>query len=340
MSSRLDTKPQIWKLASDLGLRPGGSPTQAILKFVKRRVRGIVKKFGCQSLQDLLIATAAEVETVFEEVHSDHDLQQIRAKYIGMGETGFANLEADLRGAEDYAITIRRVKQQEWELPFVSVIDCRGDKVYRTYFSKWHELAHLLTLTPQMRLVFRRSHSRCAARDAEEMLMDVIASDMGFLHDFISGASSMEISFETIRHIKDEYCQDASVLAATIGIVKALPTPCLLLEARPALSKRESDRNLVIDLGFEEEAVRAQLRAVHVTVNTAAREAGIQFHKNWRVPNKSVIARVFEEGGYSEATEDLDWWTTSDGGSLDQCAVVVKAKKTWDSVQALLIPQI
>jgi len=339
MSSRLDSKPQIWKLASDLRLTSGDSPTRSILQFVKRRVRRIAKNFGCQSLEGLLTATAAEVQTVFEEVHSDSDLQQIRAKYVSRDETGFANLEADLRGSEDYAITIRRVNREEWEPPFVSVIDCRGGKVFRTYFSKWHELAHLLTLTPQLRLVFRRSHSGCAGRDPEEMLMDVIASDMGFLQDFIPGATSAEISFETIRQIKDEYCQNASVQAATIGIVKALPTACVLLEARPALSKRESFRDSVMDLGFEECKPKPALRAVHVTVNGAAREAGIQFHRNWRVPKESVISRVFEEGGYSEATEDLSWWTTSDGGSLGQCEVVVKARKSWESVQALLIPK-
>lgn len=36
------------------------------------------------------------------------------------------------------------------------------------------------------------------------MLMDVIASEMGFLQDLIPGAESEEISFERIRQIKDE----------------------------------------------------------------------------------------------------------------------------------------
>lgn len=141
-SSRLDSKPQIWKLASDLRLPSGNSPTGSILRFVKRRVRQIAKKFSCQGLQSLLAATAAEVDTVFEEVNSDGDLQQIRAKYVKRGEVGFANLEADLRGSDDYAITIRRINREEWEPLFVSVIDCRGGKAFRAYFSKWHELAH------------------------------------------------------------------------------------------------------------------------------------------------------------------------------------------------------
>jgi hypothetical protein len=340
MSSRLDSKPQIWKLASDLGLSISDSPTRSIVQLVARRVRRISKDFHCKTLRDLLTATAAGVETVFEEIHSDSDLYEIRTKYLNKGEKGFAILESDLQGSDDYAITIRRVNREKWEPQFVSVIDCRGDKVFRTYFSKWHELAHLLTLTPQLRLVFRRTHSGCAARDPEEMLMDVIAGDIGFLQDFVHSGIEADVSFETIRRIKEECCPDASVQAATIGIVKALPVPCILVEAKMALRKCQTSDAAQMRPGVDGATPTPALRAVHVTVNGAARDAGIQFHKNWRVPADSVTSRVFAEGGYSESLEDLSWWITSDGGSLDPCPVLVKAKKVWDSVQALIIPQV
>ena len=51
-----------------------------------------------------------------------------------------------------------------------------------------------------------------------------------------------------------------------------------------------------------------------------------------------MIARVFSEGGYAEADEDLSWWSTSSGGRLSPLAVRVKARKAGDTVQALLIP--
>jgi hypothetical protein len=170
--------------------------------------------------------------------------------------------------------------------------------------------------------------------------MDAIASDVGFFRDFLLSDSSTNISFESIRRIREEYCPDASVQAATIGIVKALPVPCILLEARMALRKQESVNALQIGLGIGELVPVPTLRAVHVTVNNAARDIGIRFHKNWRVPIESVISRVFADGGYSESAEDLSWWATSDGSSLDPYPVHVKARKAWDSVQALLIPQI
>ena len=67
------------------------------------------------------------------------------------GEKIFATLEQEL--SEDvFAITYRRNNGEYWEREFVSVIDSRGSKASRVYFTKWHELAHLLTLIDQLRL--------------------------------------------------------------------------------------------------------------------------------------------------------------------------------------------
>lgn len=232
------------------------------------------------------------------------------------------------------------MKQERFEPQFVSVIDCRGDKAFRCYFSKWHELAHLLTLTPQMRLVFRRTHVSTVDQDPEEALMDVIAGEMGFLRDFLPGDTGNDISFDSIQQIREEYCPNASAQAATIGIVKALPLPCILLEAKMALRKDEAASALQMGLGIGEARPTPALRAVHVTVNGAAREAGIRLHKNWRVPEQSIVSRVFNEGGRSRSTEDLSWWVTSSGSRLDPCPVAVEAKKSRDSVRALLIPEV
>jgi len=340
MTTRLDSKPQVWTLAADLGLPTSEKPSRTIVDFVTRRIRKISKKFSCTCLNELLNATAGEVSTLFEEIHSDDDLRQIRLRYVSKGETAFANLEEELSGSKDYAITIRRMHREGWEPQFVSVIDFRLDKVYRSYFSKWHELAHLLTLTPQMRLVFRRTHSASAALDPEERLMDVIASELGFFREFLPNEVGDDVSFEMIERIRQECCPAASRQAAMIGIVKALPQPCILIQAEMALRKSEAARatQMVMDMGLADPT--PALRAVYVTVNDAAKEQGVNFHKNWRVPEESVISRVFESGGYAASLEDLSWWTTSGGSHLAAFPVMVKAKKNWNAVVALLVPRL
>jgi hypothetical protein len=323
--NRLDAKAQIGKLASDLGLKKTSKPVSQIVHFVRKRIRYIAAKYKCQSLQALLKAAAGDLGTVFREVHSGADLETIVKQYVAKGEAIFANLPNELR-KNDYGITIKRQRAQAWEPPFVSVIDCRGDKIFRSYFTKWHELAHLLTLTPQMRLVFRCTHG-AALQDPEEALMDIIAGELGFFSELLPIDGASDVSFKNIDRIRSEFCPEASYQASLIGIVKALPQPCTLLHVEHAHKKRQDPDE------------PPALRAIHVTVNQAARDAGLQMHRWWRVPENSVIHEVFRRQRYAEAQENLDWWTTSDGGKLPSCPILVKAKPASDFVLALVIPQ-
>src|ERR1700716_3125122 len=106
MSVRLDSKPQIHTLASDLGLRHTSKPCHEILRSVEARVRAISKRFKCKTLNELLFAIANEIGTVFKEIHFEHDLQSLRDEYVQKGELIFANLENELGRPDDYGITI------------------------------------------------------------------------------------------------------------------------------------------------------------------------------------------------------------------------------------------
>ena len=335
--SRLDSKPQIGKLAGDLGIKASDKPVAEIVDYVRRRIRKVVKTYDCANLADLLKAAAHDAKTVFREVHCDEDLNQIIAEFVPHGETIFANLRNELRD-QDYAITLKRQHAAKFDLPFVSIIDCRGPKAFASYFTKWHELAHLFTLTPQMRLVFRRTHA-AAAVDPEESLMDVIAGEMAFWPDFLNADRDQEISFGLIDRIRKDFCPQASLQASTIGIIKALPKPCILLTAQ--LSLKKGQKFGTAQLRFANTPPPTpELRVVHVSVNRVAREHGLQMHPHWRVPERSVIYQAFDQRGAFDAIEDLDWWSTSDGGQLASCKVLVKAKFSVESVTALVIPQL
>jgi hypothetical protein len=336
--SKLDSKPQIWKLAVDLGLGSTSRPVAEILSHVKQRVRNVAQQFSCATLNDLLNATAGEVRTVFKEIHSNDDLQSLQSTYFALGETGFANLHSEL-DSQGYAITLKRMNPAKWDRAYISVIDCRGEKAFRAYFSKWHELAHLLTLTQQTRLVFRRTHAT-ALLDAEEGLMDLIAGEVGFLADFIPLYGFSDISFEMIESVRRQVSPDASFQAASIGIVRALTRPCILLQARLALKKSEEPNKAQLTLAIPlHDGPTPTLRAVHATTNQAARDIGIYLPKNWKVPAESVIARVFESGGSAQAQENLSWWRTSSGTRLPDCPISVEARRVGDSVIALLVPE-
>ena len=235
------------------------------------------------------------------------------------------------------AITFRRTRPREGDRQFVSVIDCRGSKGWRSYFSKWHELAHLLTLTQQARLTFRRTHAEPETKDPEEALMDVIAGVIGFFPELVQPHVVGEISFEQVSEIRGRLCPDASHQASLIGLVNAWPTPCVLVDARLGLRDRERRARSQGAFDFHDGPAPV-LRAVHVTANAAAERSGILIPRNMRIPEQSVIARVLADGvDYLEAQEDLGWWQSSSGRALESRRMTVKARRRW-SRGGLLLP--
>jgi hypothetical protein len=338
MSPKLRSDLQIARLAADLRLHTNGDPVAAILEFCKKRIHGFLKEFRCTNFNELLSAAAANLETLFIEIHDDRDLERVRREYVTLGELAFVTL-SDQLGPDVYAITFKRAHPGEGDRRFVSVIDCRGSKAWRCYFSKWHELAHLLTLTQQARLKFCRTHAEPETKDPEEALMDVIAGEIGFLSELVRPHAIGQISFERISELRDRLCPEASQQASLIGFVKAWPTPCVIVEAR--LGLRDHERRGLSQNSFEfHEPPTPALRAVHVTSNTAAENAGVLIPRNMRIPERSVIAKVLADGITSlEAEEDLGWWESSGGRRLESRPLTVKARRRWDGAEALILPR-
>jgi hypothetical protein len=292
---------------------------------------------GCSTLSDLLEAIASKLGTIFETASNDLELRRIKQKYLEKDEKAFVQLEENL--SEDvFGITFKRCNRELWEPEFVSVIDCRGAKAARSYYTKWHEISHLLLLTDQMRLSFQRTHYPTTLKDPEEALMEVVAGACGFYPPIIQAYAKGEISFEAIENLHEKLCPEASQQSSLIGFVKAWPYPCLLVHCEMALRKHEQTMLNQDMFNFKGIPVPS-LRATHVTTNEEARKACFTIFENMRIPEDSIINRVFAERiSYGEVEEDLRWWETSDGTILSKCRVRVKAKGSWNSVDALIIP--
>lgn len=335
MASKLSSSPKIGKLAHDLGIKSSVNPVADIVAFCEKKIKKFLKDFPeCDTLHGLLEWVAGQLGTSFVEIHSDLDLDNVKAEYINLGEKVFASLESWL--TEDVGgITIRITTAEPWEKQYVSIIDCRGGKARKAYFTKWHELAHLLVLTDQMRLCFKRT-LHLSEKDPEEVLVDIIAGRFGFYPPLIHPHAGNKISFDGIEAARHSLCPDASYQATYIGFVKAWQKPCILLQCRPALKKHQNGHLFQESFSFDG-MPEPELRAVSVTANEAARETGLNIFKNMRVPKASAIYSVFsEEHDSLNAYEDLSWWTTSDGTVLSQKKVFVQSKRVGDDVYALI----
>lgn len=307
----------VHKLAADLGLKASSNPIAAILAYCDQKVGGFLQEMDrCDSLAELLNWVEARVGTKFCNIQTEGDLQSIVAKYVARGEKIFAGLQAELT-AEVYGITYRLQNAEAIAPPYVSIIDCRGEKSARAYFTKWHEIAHLLTLTDQQRLRFTRSHSKHDKKDPEERLMDIIAGKFGFYDRIFHKMVSDNISFSELERVRQVLCPEASLQSSLISFIKYWPAPCIFLRANVALNRKEQ-----LDAGqgaFDFfDAPIPVLRGVEVSVNDLAREGGFQLFPNMRIPESSIVHTVFRNGGGSaNSIEDFHEWNNRSSGEVN-----------------------
>lgn len=327
----------VHRLAADLRLKSSANPVQALLSYCHRRVRKFLKDYGeCSTVSELLELLANKLGTRVIEINTDEELSALKSEYVNRGELMFAALDHQLVGSDDYGITLRLTHPQPWEQSYISIIDCRGKKRQKKYHTKWHELGHLLILTDQSRLAFRRSHEFGHPKSAEESLVDSIAGEMSFYPDLIKPHLDGPISFETIEQIRQSLCPEASIYSAVLNLSKLWPTPCVWIEARLAMKKSEETAQESFSFRKPPERV---LRAVHTAANEPARERRLNIIPRFRVPKSSVISRVFEQGlSFGEAFEDLAQWESSGGTQLGPCKVRVQVKRIGESIHALIVP--
>jgi hypothetical protein len=331
---------QVYQLARDLGIRVS-KPNQlvsAIMQYCEQRISQLMQGLpGCETLTELLGWVANRLGSSFIMIHTDEDLQRVKQEYLERGELGFVQLEDEL-APHAFGLTIKRQHREPWEQEFVSIIDCRGEKAVRSYFTKWHELAHLLTLTRQKRLVFRRTHAAVNGGHPEERLMDIIAGHFGFYPRIARKFMSGEISFNAIERLREQLCPEASLQSSLINFVRCWSHPCILLRAELALKKSEEAQLCQGRFDFLD-APQHALRVVQVSPNDLAYERRFTIHENMRVPERSIISRVFSKAvPYDEAEECLSWWEASNGSRLPRCVVRVKARRSRQSVDALVSP--
>ena len=348
--AKIAEDPKIWLLARELGIKKKSNPDETIREYCFLKVENILQDFIVQgrgsvnSLDKLLELTAAKLDLKFEEVLFDEDLQGIKTRYVSNGELAFLDFIDDFDDDTD-AVLVQLRNTQRWEPKFVAIIDCRGLKSLRAYFSKWHEIAHLLTTPPQMHLPFRRTHA--VKKDPEEILMDKIAGDLGFYSPLFLPEvrartdKNKKLTFKVINELRYEVCSSASPQATIRAAVDRVSFPGLFLIAEYALKKEEerlvnSGQYLVFPQ--EKKMLEKKFRATKVQSNNPARQSALLIFKNMEVPDESIIKRVLdnpEPGQVFSNVENLNWWKSSKG-RLGDYDVYVEAKKIGDTVWALV----
>jgi hypothetical protein len=347
---KLEQNGDIVRLAYELKVDLNDGPVRGIIGFCKRKLRTWTREAGSGALKaaDLEALVARKLGLVFEEIWSDSDLQQLITKYVGLGEPVFATLKADLDD-KTFAALLERVVSSTPTERYVAVIDSRGDKAHRRFFSRWHEIAHLLTLTRQLELPFYRS---CSDRSPMERLMDAIAGEIGFPDEVIKPQLEVErtrsgqLTFAGVERVRQEVCPDASFQATLNASVVRWSKPVLLIEAGMGLKKAERDSVESSQLALIPRSTpEPKLRVLMALSNEAARRTRLRIDRNMAVPRESIVHRTFgrtqSSDGISEdasTVEDLALWRHSDGAAVGSGQIRIQARSVGSRVVALIQP--
>jgi hypothetical protein len=341
----LPQEPKIIAMAHALGVR-SANPVDGIREFCRSQVQKLIRDTRhIVTIDDLERVVCERLRLKIIEVWSDEDLDAIVEEYArGRKDAAFAYLRKDL-DFETFATLIRcRRRNGENEDHYVAVVDCRGDKAAKRFFTRWHEIAHVLTLFEQLELPLHRSTVR---KDAVERMMDIVAGDIGFYSPLFSPlvngvAAQSRFDFQAVGRIRQRFCPSASIQATLNAAVAQLERPAIFIDAALGL-KRGEERALNSGQQefFPQPPPVAQLRVRTAISNSRARRLGLKIHSNMRVPQTSVIASVFngaDEFNSELAFENLNQWAISKGTHLPPTAVSVDAMKVRDHVWAIIAP--
>lgn len=341
--SKLDRSPRILAMAAALKVGGEGAVTN-IVGFCHRLVRKWCQEAGgVSNIDQVQQVVCRRLRLVFEEFHDLDELKAIIKKYVAKGEIVFASLINDFDKDTFATLLERRKIGPESTDRYVAVIDCRGEKAYKRYFSRWHEISHLLTLHDQLELPFHRTVSN---GDPVERLMDIIAADVGFFSPlflpYIDAEMSVNgrLTFDGVERIRQAFCPEASFQATLNACVARIDSPAVVVEAGWGWKKAEKER-VENDLFGAFDAPQPKIRALKVRPNSGAR-GSLLIHENMEVPSSSVIARLLLGVGDCEFTreagddENLCSWEHSDGRCLANVDVYVEGRRVGDEVIALV----
>ncbi|MDG3008393.1 hypothetical protein [Paludisphaera mucosa] len=334
------------KLAYDLGLRGDGAVVDQVLEYCMGQVAGWADEDGVATLAELEGVACRRLCLEFEEIWSDDDIERLVRKYAEQGEYAFAYIRTAFDG-ETFGTTLIRDDVAPGVKSYIAFIDCRGPKAHRRYFTRWHEIAHLLTLPPRSGEPVNRSPlGRCPV----EQLMDKIAAEVGFFDPIFRPAlegylASGSLGFQVVEQIRRDHCPTASFQSTLIACVRQAPVPAVYVEAAMGYKKDEATKVFSPQRTlFPVELPEARLRIQNATGNDEARRLRLRFDRNMEVPGTSVLARLFggevDRGSSTDLAghEALSNWEHSDGSTLSDATVFIEARRLPSQVFGLVVP--
>ena len=233
----LDREYDIELLAKGLGVAgPGVPPVEAIIEHCRKKISGWIPPGAhLESVDQLEQIVCGKLRLVILEIWTDDDLQSAIKKYVELGEIAFAHLRSELSGDTFGALYERRHVDGRARDRYVALIDCRTSATTsRRIFTRWHEIAHALTLYQQLQLPLNRSRVKGSPI---ERMMDLIAGEFNFYDPLFQPVLARELqreghlTYAGVDRIREEFYKEASFQSSLNACVRNAPFPAAVVEA-------------------------------------------------------------------------------------------------------------
>jgi hypothetical protein len=327
--------PKLRQIVRDLELPASDDALRDLREHAIERVCKMMEGWALDTVEDLRLRVADQLSVKLIFINSDDDVSRIaaeyaqhRLRYLPLPRL----LEREFITGDTEGLLLDNPSTLKGSRRYLAIIDARGARAARAYFTAWHELAHLLLCPPRQRVFdgFRRSPNEAERRkDPLESAVDHVAGLLAFWETIFKPAlieaAGNNLTFAAIEAATEQVAPGASLYAASLAAIRVWNEAAVFVTGEEATKTDGS--------GFA-------LRLQAVIPNDLARALDINVRRFMRVPTGSALWRAFYETPDTECTaqEDQSLWEVSGRGNLGKLPWVVQAIRRGGAVYAILKP--
>jgi hypothetical protein len=326
--------PKLRQLARNLHIPESGDSLRELSEHAIASVQKMIAEWnGIETIEELRFLVADRLSVKLEFLRTDEDVDRIAGEYRHFLTRFRRLLHADFLQGTTEGLLIDNPEPHKGGRRYLAIIDARGSRSARAYFTAWHELAHLLLCPPQQLLLegFRRTPIAVTKlKDPLESAVDQIAGLLAFWSPIFGPALQEDVgaqlTFAGIERAAANVAPGASLYAASLAATRLWLKPAVFLTA---------------EMGTKTNGTGLALRVQTLIPNGGAGTDDCCLHKNMRVPTKSILSRAFADpfGREWEADENQAEWEVSGQGYLPTRAWRVQAVRRGSAVYGILTPE-
>ena len=144
--------PKLRQLARNLHIADTGDCLRELRNHAITTVRQMLTDWRVETLDELRMLIADKLSVKIELLYSDEDVDRLSEKYSHVIGYFRRILRAEFLTGDTEGLLIDNPKPGKGGRDYLVIVDARGPRKVRAYFTVWHELVHLL-LYPRKQLV-------------------------------------------------------------------------------------------------------------------------------------------------------------------------------------------